>query len=383
MNLRVNPADLARLDAHVCRRRFFFFTNPPTHRLTGNLWNLGSTNRNRARDCPMRHARKRHVPKSLSIFYTLNAAKMVSALEAVYFASTIALLPAIGWAFRFRRSLRERVGGMDSATAPLTPADCDLRGYEFMPLYGTHLYGSEFNARATDDAWRAAITLWWAAWNQKPAASLPNDDVALCRLADLGRDLKHWQKIKATALHGFALCADGRLYHRFLAPLAIEAWNRRCRDRDRKASWRQKKDGDATGTGSVTDPAMRRGQDADVTRMSPLRGEERKGEERKGEVGGEVRPPTPRDVLMKELRRRGMSTAPTAIDEWASFLSHSCGLKSPDECALALDLLSEAARRDGVALTYSKTAAPWASGVKDRLRDERKKQKEAPCQPAH
>jgi hypothetical protein len=97
---------------------------------------------------------------------------------------------------------------------PLVPADVDLRGYEFMPFYGHRLFGSDFNARVSDAGFRAAVALWWNAWNQVPAASLPNDEVALCRLADLGRDLKTWRKVKSESLHGFVECSDGRLYHK-------------------------------------------------------------------------------------------------------------------------------------------------------------------------
>lgn len=127
---------------------------------------------------------------------------------------------------------------------PLVPPEVDLRGYGFMPLYGHHLFGSEFNARCNDAEWRAGVTLWWAAWNQVPAASLPDDDVALCRLADLGRDLKAWRKIRANALHGFVKCSDGRLYHKFLAQHAIEAWDRRVKERERKAKWRASRERD-------------------------------------------------------------------------------------------------------------------------------------------
>lgn len=121
---------------------------------------------------------------------------------------------------------------------PLTPADCDLRGLDYMPLFGNHLFGSEFNAAATDAEWRAALTLWWAAWNQVPAGSLPNDDPALCRLADLGRDVKGWKKLRERALHGFVLCDDGRLYHEFLCKQALVAWDKRIKEREKKAKWR-------------------------------------------------------------------------------------------------------------------------------------------------
>ncbi len=157
-------------------------------------------------------------------------------------------------------------------TAPLVPADVDLRGYEFMPLYGHHLFGSDFNARVTDAGWRAALTLWWAAWNQVPAASLPADDIALTRLADLGRDVKSFRKIKGEALHGFVECDDGRLYHKALAGWALEAWDRRVKERDRKAKWRESrqrdKDVPETGTGSVT----KQGQDTGPRRDVPAEG---------------------------------------------------------------------------------------------------------------
>ena len=145
---------------------------------------------------------------------------------------------------------------MSDAPAPLVPAEVDLRGLEYMPFFGTHLFGSEFNAVCTDAEWRAGLTLWWAAWNQQPAGSLPDDDGALCRLADLGRDLKAWNKIKGRALHGFVKCSDGRLYHGFLCRQVLVAWEKRVQERERKRKWREKKQGqDADGDGDRTVPS--------------------------------------------------------------------------------------------------------------------------------
>lgn len=144
---------------------------------------------------------------------------------------------------------------MTDLPAPLTPADCDLRGLDYMPFHGARLYDSDFNARASDAEFRAAMALWWAAWQQVPAASLPDDDVVLCKLADLGRDLKTFRKIKAAALHNFQKCNDGRLYHTFLAGEAAIAWEKRMVERIRKAKWRESK---AKGE-SV--PDAERGQD--------------------------------------------------------------------------------------------------------------------------
>lgn len=121
---------------------------------------------------------------------------------------------------------------------PFTQPECDLRGYDFMPIFGHRLFGSEFYAKATDAEFRAAVKLWWTAWLQCPAGSLPNDDNALCRYADLGRDQRSWKRVKAAALHGFVLCSDGRLYHKVLCEEAERAWERRCRDRERKAKMR-------------------------------------------------------------------------------------------------------------------------------------------------
>jgi hypothetical protein len=163
-------------------------------------------------------------------------------------------------------------------TAPLTPAECDLRGYEFMPLYGHVLFASDFDGRVSDGAWRAAVTLWWQSWQQVPAASLPNDDTVLCKLAGLGKDVKSFRKIKADALYGYELCDDGRLYHRRLAAWAIEAFERRLKDRERKAKWRDKgKDKDVpetgTGTGNAPGPGSHVPPDKTVKRSEVKRSE--------------------------------------------------------------------------------------------------------------
>ncbi|HGM8473132.1 TPA: DUF1376 domain-containing protein [Pseudomonas aeruginosa] len=89
-----------------------------------------------------------------------------------------------------------------------------------MPLDIARLFGSEFHARASDGEWRAGLTLWLKSYHQVPAGSLPDDDVALARLAEYGRDLKSWRAVKDGALHGWVKCSDGRLYH---------PWSRRRR----------------------------------------------------------------------------------------------------------------------------------------------------------
>lgn len=136
---------------------------------------------------------------------------------------------------------------------PLTPECCDLRGYEWMPLFGERLFSSQFEAHATDIAFRVAIKLYWECWQQVPAASLPNDDVQLCRLAGLGRDMKTWRKLRADGvLHGFRLCSDDRLYHGMLAEEAIKAWDARQRQqagRDYERDKKRRQRGSVTNNG--------------------------------------------------------------------------------------------------------------------------------------
>lgn len=122
---------------------------------------------------------------------------------------------------------------------PLVPAEVDLRGYDFMPFFGDALDRSDFNKTPNDTAWRFGVMLWWEAWaKQVPAASLPDDDASLTRACGLGRDIETFRKIRAEALHGFVLCNDGRLYHKFLAGHAIEAYEGRVKQRVKTAAAR-------------------------------------------------------------------------------------------------------------------------------------------------
>lgn len=136
---------------------------------------------------------------------------------------------------------------------PLTPPDCDLRGLEWMPLYGHRLFASEFDTHASNAVFRAAVNLWWAAWNQVPAASLPDNPITQCRLAGLGRSYRQWRAISHDALRGFERCADGRLYHRALAEVALASWEHRRKERARRLKWKEKSArGDVAGTADRT-----------------------------------------------------------------------------------------------------------------------------------
>lgn len=122
---------------------------------------------------------------------------------------------------------------LEAAPDPLTPPGCDLRNFSFMPVEIVRLFNSEFHAIANDSEWRAGMTLWLKSFHQVPAASLPDDDVLLCRLAELGRDIDAWRSVRKVALHGWAKCSDGRLYHRVVAEKANEAWSKKLQHRER------------------------------------------------------------------------------------------------------------------------------------------------------
>ena len=120
--------------------------------------------------------------------------------------------------------MKHRISAANDLPEPLAPADCDLRDFPFMPLDIQRLFNSEFHARANDAEWRVGLTLWLKSFHQVPAGSIPDDEVSLTRLAELGRDVKTWRKVKEVALYGWVKCTDGRLYHPVVAEKAAEAW---------------------------------------------------------------------------------------------------------------------------------------------------------------
>lgn len=106
-------------------------------------------------------------------------------------------------------------------TAPLTPADCDLRDFAFQPVDVRRLLTSETWIMGTGDERSAAITLWLESWHQVPAASVPSNDRMLAHLSQAGTK---WGKVKAHALRGWIDGGDGRLYHPVVAEKALAAW---------------------------------------------------------------------------------------------------------------------------------------------------------------
>jgi hypothetical protein len=132
--------------------------------------------------------------------------------------------------------------------APLTPADCDLRDFAFMPLDVVRLRDSDLAVTAEADEFRCAVLLWCASWHQVPAASLPDDDKILAQYAGYGRVVKEWLKVREGALRGWVKCADGRFYHAVVAEKANEAWLAKLRQRLKTECARIKKHNERHGT---------------------------------------------------------------------------------------------------------------------------------------
>ncbi|KEZ00296.1 hypothetical protein AI27_06450 [Sphingomonas sp. BHC-A] len=124
---------------------------------------------------------------------------------------------------------------------PLTPAECDLQDFPFMPLHVARLRDSDLAATVDPEAAWYAVMLWAASWHQIPAASLPNDDQVLTRLCGLGRDVKTFRKNRGGAMHGFVLCDDDRWYHPVVAEQANAAWKAKLEQRWRTECARIKK----------------------------------------------------------------------------------------------------------------------------------------------
>lgn len=136
------------------------------------------------------------------------------------------------------RAFRENELTSTETPAPMTPAGTDLKDFPHTPLFRSRLFGSSFHAKATDSEWRAGVTLWLKSWDQVPAGSLPNDDIELCRLAELARDLKAWKKVRDGAMRGWALCSDGRLHHPVVAEGVNTAIEAKAKQRQKTAKAR-------------------------------------------------------------------------------------------------------------------------------------------------
>ncbi|WP_257556446.1 YdaU family protein [Sphingobium sp. CFD-2] len=122
---------------------------------------------------------------------------------------------------------------MTDLPQPLTPAECDLQDFPFMPLHVARLRDSDLAAEESAEALGYALLLWCASWHQLPAGSLPDNEAVLTRLVNLGKDVRTFRKVRAAAMRGFVLCSDGRWYHPVVAEQVVAAWESKQKQRHR------------------------------------------------------------------------------------------------------------------------------------------------------
>lgn len=134
---------------------------------------------------------------------------------------------------------------------PLTPADCDLQDFAFMPLDVARLRDSDLASDESPEACWAAVLIWAASWHQVPAASIPDNDNWIAKqagYAQRGRIAKEWAAVRPGALRGWKLCSDGRYYHPVVAEKARDAWKSKLEQRWKSECGRIKKHNQRHGT---------------------------------------------------------------------------------------------------------------------------------------
>ncbi|MDV3469035.1 DUF1376 domain-containing protein [Stenotrophomonas sp. C3(2023)] len=233
---------------------------------------------------------------------------------------------------------------------PLVSPDVDLRGMPFMPLDVSRLRDSELAILATGDEFRAAVLLWCAAWNQLPAASLPNNDQALAAYAGFGRDVRGWLAVKAGAMRGFLLCTDGRWYHPVVAEKASEAWaerqeyragkNNEAERKRREREWRSLAFTALRGTGNtppwnIKTADLRKLLERQGLQVSLVNGQDRGGGDGDDDAGGcdpgePVTPPVTQPVT---VTGHGRVTAKTGT---------GTGIHTPDRSQQAPEISERA-----------------------------------------
>lgn len=122
--------------------------------------------------------------------------------------------------------------------APLTPPECDLRSLDWFKFEHKRAARSSWWKRATHVARSINMDLWVEAFQQVPAASLPDEDFQLAGWCGFGRDVDAFLRLKAEIMAPWIKCSDGRWYHPTLAEVAVEAWEStvsvRRKERERK-----------------------------------------------------------------------------------------------------------------------------------------------------
>ena len=224
----------------------------------------------------------------------------------------------------------------DELPLPLVPPETDLRAYPFTPIFRARLFGSAFHAKVTDSEWRAGVTLWLKSWDQVPAGTLPDDEIELCRLAELGRDRRAWAKVRGGALHGWCKSADGRLHHAVVAEGVREAWEKR-----NKASAKGK--AGASKRWSTGNATTNQNHSTGIARAMP--GDSNREGDREGRENNPPKPPL-------GARHKKLNGHADEFERWYAVYPHKVGRGAAErvfpralELAGSVEILIEATKR--------------------------------------
>jgi uncharacterized protein YdaU (DUF1376 family) len=169
---------------------------------------------------------------------------------------------------------------------PMVARDVDLRAFEFMPVHITRLLRSTAWSLCRDkpELTFYMLNLWLAAWHEVPAASLPDDDRTLMALAQCPP--RRWKFVRGLVLRGWVKCSDARRYHRVIAELAVEAWEKRSAHQSRTQAARNAKLlKHQAANASVTEDSNRPSTDSATGPVTGSKGQ--------GQGQGEIRPSPP------------------------------------------------------------------------------------------
>jgi hypothetical protein len=117
---------------------------------------------------------------------------------------------------------------LETLPPPPIPAGADLTDFPYMPLQVARLRRSKawLICKRRPDLAFYMLNLWTAAWHERPAGSLEDDDDVLADLAMCSPE--RFDKLREAVLRGWVKCSDGRLYHPVVAEVVLEVWEQKC-----------------------------------------------------------------------------------------------------------------------------------------------------------
>jgi hypothetical protein len=148
------------------------------------------------------------------------------------------------------------MAGIDFA-APY-PADTRAKGYRFELDY-ERIVQSDTWALASAGQRPLLLMIWFVAWQQTPCGSLPNNDELIA--ARIGVEIGQFRQNRTILLRGWDRAGDGRLYHPVVTEMVLEMLDRKAREANRKAAYREKMK-------TINVPALSHGTTTGQTRES-------------------------------------------------------------------------------------------------------------------